>query len=306
LRVVALEAGKHWNPARDFATDERSQSKLFWNDERLSAGQDPLHFGSNNSGIGVGGSTLHYTAYTPRAQGDDLRLRTEFGVGRDWCLSYEEIEPYYEELESFLGVSGPAAYPWGTPRRKPYALAPLPLNGAAQLMERACREMNIRTAPAPNAALSAPYYQDDLGWRAACTNRGFCQAGCTTGAKASMDVTFIPLALAAGAEVRAECFVTNFERDSYGRITGVVYVHDGREERQTVSQRVPLRRSSRDAALAAHQRPREFKRAGRQEFHGAYGRAGVGKIRRRRAPLQRHSRQPYLGRHASPARQIRG
>ena len=232
LRVVALEAGKHWNPARDFATDEHSQSKLFWNDERLSAGQDPLHFGSNNSGIGVGGSTLHYTAYTPRAQADDLRLRTEFGVGRDWCLSYEDLEPYYEELESFLGVSGPAAYPWGTPRRKPYALPPLPLNGAAQLMERACREMNIRTAPAPNAALSAPYYRDGIGWRAACTNRGFCQVGCTTGAKASMDVTFIPLALGAGAEVRTECFVTNFERDSSGRITGVIYVHDGREVRQ--------------------------------------------------------------------------
>ena len=68
LRVVALEAGKHWNPAKDFATDERSQDKLFWNDERLSAGNDPLPFGNNNSGTGVGGSTLHYTAYTPRAQ----------------------------------------------------------------------------------------------------------------------------------------------------------------------------------------------------------------------------------------------
>ncbi|WP_408641398.1 hypothetical protein [Spirosoma telluris] len=54
LKVVALEAGKHWNPATDFATDEKSQEKLFWNDERLSAGNDPLPFGSNNSGTGVG------------------------------------------------------------------------------------------------------------------------------------------------------------------------------------------------------------------------------------------------------------
>ncbi len=66
LKVVALEAGEHWKPAEDFATDEKSQSKLFWTDERLSAGDDPLHFGNNNSGIGVGGSTLHYTAYVPR------------------------------------------------------------------------------------------------------------------------------------------------------------------------------------------------------------------------------------------------
>jgi len=232
LSVVALEAGKHWSPARDFATDERAQAELFWNDERLSAGGDPLPFGNNNSGKGVGGSTLHYTAYVPRPQPDDLRLHTEFGVGADWPLEYGDLEPYYDELERFLGVSGPAAYPWGPPRRTGYPLAPLPLNGAAQLMERACAALGIRTSPAANAALSARYYQDGVGWRAACTNRGFCQAGCSTGAKASMDVTFVPLAVSAGAEVRTESFVIRLETDRSKRITGVVYVRDGREERQ--------------------------------------------------------------------------
>jgi choline dehydrogenase-like flavoprotein len=232
LSVVALEAGKHWSPSRDFATDERAQAKLFWNDERLSAGDDPLPFGNNNSGTGVGGSTLHYTAYVPRAQPDDLRLHTEFGVGADWPLGYADLEPYYDELEHFLGVSGPAVYPWGPPRRTKYPLAPLPLNGAAQLMQRACAALGIRTSPAANAALSAPYFQTGVGWRAACTNRGFCQAGCSTGAKASMDVTFVPLAIRAGAEVRAESFVTRLETDRAKRITGVVYVRNGREERQ--------------------------------------------------------------------------
>ncbi len=232
LRVVALEAGQFWSPAQDFPTDERAQGKLFWNDERLSDGGDPLPFGSNNSGTGVGGSTLHYTAYTPRAQADDFRLHTEFGVARDWPLTYADLEPYYDELESFLGVSGPNPYPWGPPRRHGYPLPPLPLNGAAQLMQRACAQLGIRTAPAANAALSAPHYQPGVGWRAACTNRGFCQAGCSTGAKASMDVTFIPLALHHGAEVRADSYVTSFERDAAGRITAVVYRRGGREERQ--------------------------------------------------------------------------
>jgi choline dehydrogenase-like flavoprotein len=232
LSVVALEAGKHWSPARDFATDERAQAELFWNDERLSAGGDPLPFGNNNSGKGVGGSTLHYTAYVPRPQPDDLRLYTEFGVGADWPLEYGDLEPYYDELERFLGVSGPAVYPWGPPRRTSYPLAPLPLNGAAQLMERACAAHGIRTSPAANAALSARYFQPGVGWREACTNRGFCQAGCSTGAKASMDVTFVPLAVRAGAEVRTESFVIRLETDRSKRITGVVYVRDGREERQ--------------------------------------------------------------------------
>lgn len=232
LKVVALEAGKHWNPAQDFPTDEIAQTKLFWKDERLSAGADPLAFGSNNSGIGVGGSTIHFTAYAPRVQADDLRLHTETGMGVDWPLSYDDLAPYYDEVEQTIGVSGPADYPWGAKRKNSYPLPPLPLNSAAQLMQRGCEALGIRTSPAPNAALSEPYFQKGIGWRKACTNRGFCQAGCSTGAKGSTDVTYIPLAIHYGAEVRAECFATSFERDAAGRITAVVYTQDGVERRQ--------------------------------------------------------------------------
>ena len=232
LSVVALEAGTWWNPQQDFATDEVAQAKLFWTDERLSAGGDPVAFGNNNSGIGVGGSTLHYTAYTPRPQPDDFRLRSEFGVGCNWPIGYDDLEPYLDEVESFLGISGPTPYPWGPPRRAGYPLPPLPLNGAAQLMQRGCEKLGVRTSPAANAALSAPYFQPGVGWRKACTNRGFCQAGCSVGAKASMDVTFLPVAVAAGAEIRSECFVTQVERDGLGRVSGVVYTQNGAEYRQ--------------------------------------------------------------------------
>jgi choline dehydrogenase-like flavoprotein len=213
LKVVALEAGKSFD-FREFPTDERAQAELFWTDERLSAGENALAFGNNNSGCGVGGSTLHFTAYTPRPRDDDFRLFSDFGVGRDWCLSYEDLEPYFDELEWFLGVSGDSNYPWGKRRKTNYPLPPLPLNGAARLMKAACERLNIRTAPAPNAALSQDYFQEKIGWRRACTNRGFCQAGCSTGAKGSMDTTFLPLAAYHGAEIRSECFVTEFEFDS--------------------------------------------------------------------------------------------
>ncbi|MEP6904401.1 MAG: GMC family oxidoreductase, partial [Actinomycetota bacterium] len=231
LKVVALEAGKSFD-YRKFATDEREQSKLFWTDERLSAGKNAVAFGNNNSGCGVGGSTLHFTAYTPRPQDDDFRLFSDFGVGRDWCLSYEDLEPYFDELEWFLGISGASPYPWGKPRKKGYPLPPLPLNGAARLMQTACGRLNIKTAPAPNAAVSQDYFQEKIGWRRACTNRGFCQAGCSTGAKGAMDVTFLPLAVNYGAEIRSECFVTEFEFDSTGKIKAVVYSQNGEIKKQ--------------------------------------------------------------------------
>jgi len=99
-------------------------------------------------------------------------------------------------------------------------------------MQRACAQLGIKTSPAANAALSQRYFQPGIGWRAACTNRGFCQAGCSTGAKASMDVTFVPLALLAGAELRPLSFATRIETDAAGQVTGVVYVQNGQEQRQ--------------------------------------------------------------------------
>jgi hypothetical protein len=104
------------------------------------------------------------------------------------------------------------------------------------------QQARYRTSPAPNAALSAPYYQPGFGWRPACTNRGFCQAGCSTGAKASMDVTFIPLAIGKGAELRTESFATEFETDAMGKISAVVYQRNGSHGAAALPESFPLRR----------------------------------------------------------------
>jgi choline dehydrogenase-like flavoprotein len=48
LRVVAFDAGPFWRPLEDFASDEKEQQKLYWQDERISGGADPIQFGANN------------------------------------------------------------------------------------------------------------------------------------------------------------------------------------------------------------------------------------------------------------------
>lgn len=234
LRVVAIEAGRWWeDPSEEFATDEIAQRSLYWFDERLSGGHDPTGFGGNNSGIGVGGSTLHWGAYVPRPSASQMRLRTEKGAAVDWPVRLEELVPYYEEVERFIGVSGPSAYPWDPGRG--YPLPPLPLNAAAQLMQRGCADLGIRTSPAPIAAVSRPYTMPEYGTRSACVNRGYCHQGCRNGAKASMDVTYLPAALQAGAEIREESFVFGIERGSDGCISAVLYMHEGQQMRQKCS-----------------------------------------------------------------------
>ena len=194
LKVVALEAGRNWNP-EDFPADE-IPTDIYWMRERLSAGTTPEAFGANNSGTGVGGSTLHWGAFVPRADPRDLRLRTELGVGADWPIRYEELVPYYESIEAFIGVSGPASYPWEPSRR--YPLPPVPRNASAQVMARGCDAMGIRTCDAPAAVVSRDFQQQHGPLRHACLNCGYCHQGCRNGAKTSMDVTYLPWASGRG------------------------------------------------------------------------------------------------------------
>ncbi len=229
LSVVALEAGPNFRP-EGFAFDETLADEIYWTDERLSGGDTPEAFGGNNSGTGVGGSTLHWGAFVPRADARDLRLFSETGEGCDWPLSHAELVPYYEQVEGYLGVSGAQSYPWDSGRR--YPLPPVPRNGPAELMAGACDARGIRWADAPAALVSRDYASEGGPQRHACINCGYCHQGCRNGSKASMDVTYLPLAVSHGAEIRAESFVTGFERGGDGRITAVIYSQGGREKRQ--------------------------------------------------------------------------
>jgi len=228
-KVVALEAGRAWTPAEHTA-DEVAAGELYWLGERLSAGDTPQAFGANNSGTGVGGSTLHWGAFCPRPDARDLRLRSEFGVGEDWPIPHAELIRYVERVEQDIGVSGPARYPWDEGRR--YAYPPVGRNAPADAMARGCAALGIAAADAPAALVSRDRDQPHWGQRQACANCGACHQGCRNAAKAGTDVTYLPAALAHGAEIRAGATVHGVERDAAGRVTAVVYRQDGQDHRQ--------------------------------------------------------------------------
>jgi choline dehydrogenase-like flavoprotein len=92
--VVALEAGEWHDTEEEMVSDEAGSARLYWNDLRITGGSEPLEFGANNSGKGVGGSTVHYAGFCPRFHPSDFRVRTLDGVAVDWPMSYEDLEPY--------------------------------------------------------------------------------------------------------------------------------------------------------------------------------------------------------------------
>ncbi len=135
--VVALDAGPYFRPLEDFASDESEQTKLYWTDDRIVDGANPLQLGSNNSGKAVGGSTVHFAMVSLRFRPEWFKSRTLLGYGADWPLDWREMWNYYTEVEQALKISGPVTYPWGPPRpRYPYRAHPL--NGAARALARGC------------------------------------------------------------------------------------------------------------------------------------------------------------------------
>ncbi len=129
---------------------------------------------------------------------------------------------YYREVEEALAISGPVNYPWGPPRpRYPYRAHEL--NAAALALAQGCEALGIKWTETPIATLSAP-----RGRAHPCVYRGFCVLGCSTNAKQSVLLTWIPRALAAGAEIRDLAMVGRVETNDAGLATGVHYHREGK------------------------------------------------------------------------------
>ena len=223
-KVVALDAGPFWDPDRDWVSDESGSHHLYWTEPRVISGSDPVPLGSNNSGRGVGGSMIHYAGYAPRFHPSDFATASNDGVGADWPIGYEDLRPYYRDLEEELPVAG-QDWPWGEPHR--YPQSPHPIGGNGMAFVRGCNNLGIGVRIGPVAISNGRF-----GNRPHCIYRGFCIQGCKVNAKASPLITHIPDALSRGAEIRADSMVRAVETDSRGRARGVTYVHDGVEYHQ--------------------------------------------------------------------------
>jgi choline dehydrogenase-like flavoprotein len=74
---------------------------------------------------GLGGNSKCWWAGAMRMMPNDFRLRSRYGVGDDWPLSYDDLEEHYGTVEQVMLVSGPEDSPM--PRSRPFPLAAAPL-----------------------------------------------------------------------------------------------------------------------------------------------------------------------------------
>ena len=226
-RIVVLEAGPFWDPDADWVSDEAGSHELYWTEPRVIGGSDPVELGKNNCGRGVGGSMVHYAGYAPRFHPSDFQTARRDGVGADWPVSYWDLKPHYEEIERELPVAG-QNWPWGD--RHSYPFTPHPISGAAAVLWKGARELEIEMRVGPVAIVNGTF-----GNRPHCIYRGYCLQGCKVNAKGSPYVSHLPDAIEHGVEVRARSMAARVEIDeSSGAATGVSYFDEasGRERMQ--------------------------------------------------------------------------
>ena len=137
LKVVGLEAGT-WLTPRDFAPDELRNNVRGWPQAVQKANREvPTHRRNASAPYSfrqsihpmmnaVGGTSLHYWGQSWRLNPWDFKVVSEttrrYGASRippgstveDWPFGLEELEPYYDNVEHEVGVSGKAGNINGT------------------------------------------------------------------------------------------------------------------------------------------------------------------------------------------------
>jgi choline dehydrogenase-like flavoprotein len=179
----------------------------------------------------VGGRTNHWGRIALRFAPVDFKARSHDGMGDDWPLTYQDVAPYYDKVESFIGVFGSkeniASAPDGIfmPPPKPRC--------TETMVKKACDKLNILCVPSRLAIITQP-----LNGRPACHYCAQCGRGCMTASNFSSSQVMIPpaeetgrLTLITGAMARELVIGKD------GKVSAVSYIDKATRTEKRVSAR---------------------------------------------------------------------
>ena len=207
----------------------------------------------------LGGRTNHWGRISLRNGPYDFGPRSRDGLGFDWPMSYEDVEPYYDKTEALIGVYGSNEGLENTPDSSPGILQAPPAPRVNELLVQKASgdELGIPVIPAHLAILTEPQDADRLSrylWpnnplarrvtadsmrsRAACFFATPCGRGCSIKANFQSPTVVLPPALETGnLDIITDAMVREVTVDSSGRATGVHYV----DKRTLVDEHVSAR-----------------------------------------------------------------
>ena len=267
MEVLVLEAGPPVNPERDLSSHRWPYESMYrgfgapgWKDQdqwmQATAGEfsrqfyvkDTEHPYTTEPGKPflwvrariVGGKTLHWGRMSYRLSDLDFKAATHDGFGADWPISYEELAPYYDKAEEFIGVSGSRD---GLPNLPDgNFMPPMKLNCGEQMLRRGAQKTGRHGIPMRVAMLTAPP-KPWMKKRARCHYCGNCGDGCDVGAMFNSLSSTLPVAEATGRmTLRTNSIVRHIIVDpNTGKAKGVALVDRvTREEREEFAKVIVL------------------------------------------------------------------
>lgn len=239
MKVLLLEAGSTIVPARDFhhifpyqltfrGPGKPGMMRRYSGTERnyrimLDKSENPYTTapGTDYRWIRsrcLGGRSLHWARASDRMADYEFKAASRDGYGMDWAVSYADMKPYYDRVESFIGVSGAAE---GLPQFPDGNFLPaMPLNCAESIFAAASRSLGWPVTPRRLAQLTQMHNN-----RPPCHYCGNCVNGCDVGAMFSTVSATLPVALRTGnVEVRTDSVVAAVRMGEENRARGVTYI----------------------------------------------------------------------------------
>jgi choline dehydrogenase-like flavoprotein len=249
LKVLCLEAGRMIEPHKDFHTHKYpfkwpyrgngrpgKYGKLpqgmewkinEWTENLYTVPQDDPYALAPGAKFtwtrlrAVGGRTLVWGRESGRFGPLDFKPKSlQDGFGEDWPITYEDLAPYYDKVETLIGVAGGDEEVYNSPANKNILPAFRPRCGE-WLIKKGAAKLGIKTVSFPLAVLSKSYDN-----RPACHYCGACNFGCDTVSRFStLEVLFPKLQKMKNFTLRTNAAVHSVLLDpSTGKARGVSFV----------------------------------------------------------------------------------
>jgi choline dehydrogenase-like flavoprotein len=166
----------------------------------------------------VGGRTNHWGRISLRFGPDDFRARSLDGLGDDWPIAYDDLKPYYDAVDRFVGIFGSVE---GLPNDPDGIFQPPPRPRCYELLiKNAAERLGIRVIANRLSILTQP-----LNGRPACHYCGQCGRGCASHANFSSPSVLLPPALDTGRlTMVTRAMAREITVDEQGLASGVSYI----------------------------------------------------------------------------------
>ena len=179
----------------------------------------------------VGGRTNHYGRMSFRFSDLDLQPYSRDGIGWDWPITYEDLAPWYDRAEEYIGVTGTAEGIRSAPDGKFHD--PPPPKVHELLMREAGKKLGV-----PFIANRRAVITRSINGRLPCHYCGQCGRGCLTESNYSASqIDIFPAMKTGNVALITDAMVREVAVKPDGRADGVIYI----DKRQRAERRVRAR-----------------------------------------------------------------